>query len=387
MDTRSPDKPKYSLKFKIFKNPAIGIAIQTAEVGEKVPILQRGFLYEGGSDFFLTALTHIHQLYLNDFFSQNHIDPSCLTNCLIQISPENEVHVDIEIPVVASIRHKQIPQGGIKKGDPILSDDIADINKIEFLNVPLKKDWGKIHIFTVKNRRGIYFDLTPLDPHPDFQPDHIERSLATFYAFLLFPEIIDIFPKIKKNLFNRGWFPFIRLLGSDFQKLSIAIEKQSQIEETEQCIIQSFDKEKILFIFESWMQNPLFKEHESILQQGLNKFIECDDISSISILYPRIEGLLRYLYAKKCKKDPTISDLRDMLVKETENKNKSSNLYLPLEFDEYLKSFYFNRFDVPKNKTKISRHSVAHGVSRQEDYSRISALQAILILDQLNYYI
>jgi hypothetical protein len=385
MDALSVDKPKYSYTFKIDDNPAIGIAIQTAEPGEEVPILQRGFFYEGGSVFFLTTLSYTHVLYLKKWFDENGVDPSTQKNCLIQISPENEIHVDIEVPVIASIRHKQIPEGGIKKGDPITSGQIADIDEIEFLNVKIKKNWGIIFIFSVNGRRGIYFDFIPLDPNPNFQPNNLERSLATCFAFLIYPELLEIYPKIKNDLFKRGWFPFVRLLGPDFQKISIAIDKQSEIEETEQKIIQSFDKDRLLSIVNSWMQNPLFKTHEEILRHGVNKFIEGDDISTIHILYPRIEGILQYLYAKKCKKQPHVSDLREMLLIETQNKNKNSNLLLPFDFDEYLRIFYFKHFDVPKNKVDIGRHSVSHGVA--QDFSKTAAFQAIMILDQLNYYI
>lgn len=105
-----------------------------------------------------------------------------LRNCLIQISPENEIHVDIDVPIIVSVLPKQIPQGGIQKGDPITEDQIADINEIEFLNVRIKKDWGKIFIFSLKGRRGIYFDFSPIDPKPNYQPDTLERSIATCFA-------------------------------------------------------------------------------------------------------------------------------------------------------------------------------------------------------------
>lgn len=77
MDAPSANDPKYSFQFKITEKPAIGFAVSEPDAERKVSVVTRGFFYEGGSDFFLVALTHTQQLYLNDFFQKKTLIRPC----------------------------------------------------------------------------------------------------------------------------------------------------------------------------------------------------------------------------------------------------------------------------------------------------------------------
>lgn len=376
---------QYSYKFKIMDMPSIGVALSEAE-NNKVKVLQRGFLLEHDSNIFSTALSEFQKLYLNHFFNEMNIDMSGIGNFVIQISPDNEVHVEINTPLKGSILAKGPSKQKIKKGDPVTKNQIADIKELEMPYIEIKENWGKIVFFSVNSKRGLYLDLTPLDVNSDFFSYPLEKPLAQLYTYLTFPELIETFPKIQKKLIKRGWFPFIHLLGTDFERLSSAIEKKLKIDEIEKEIIDSFDDEYILSLVDEWMKNPLFqthKSHEDIIRRGIDRYLNNDYISAIHILIPRIEGLLRYLYAETSSKNASFSDLREML--KNIGSKKDSNLILPFDFDEYLKSFYFKGFTVYNKDVKVSRMSIAHGVAI--DYSKKSAFQAIMILDQLSYYI
>ena len=147
----------------------------------------------------------------------------------------------------------------------------------------------------------------------------------------------------------------------------------------------SFTAEEIQSWVDSWMTKAIFKPHEKIIRKGVEKYIEGDDISAISILYPKIEGLMRYSFNGENEK-PTSKELRDALAENAKEKSPSSTLFLPDMFNEYLKEFYFRQFNLKKQDTDLSRHSHSHGVATIDDYSRTASLQAILILDQIHYY-
>jgi hypothetical protein len=52
-----------------------------------------------------------------------------------------------------------------------------------------------------------------------------------------------------------------------------------------------------------------------------------------------------------------------------------------------LKDAIFPKFDLEKGEIVLSRHTSSHGIAKVEDYSKIRAIQMILILDQLYFYI
>ena len=56
-------------------------------------------------------------------------------------------------------------------------------------------------------------------------------------------------------------------------------------------------------------------------------------------------------------------------------------------FLQYLKEVVFANFDVNQGKVDLSRHSSSHGVAEVEKYTKERALQMILILDQIFFYL
>jgi hypothetical protein len=63
-------------------------------------------------------------------------------------------------------------------------------------------------------------------------------------------------------------------------------------------------------------------------------------------------------------------------------------LGFPTIIYDYLNITIFNNFNPLLNgKIDLSRHSTSHGVANAEDYTKIKALQAILTLDQLYFYL
>jgi len=380
-------RPQYSFNIKINDAPAMGISTEAAKAGDKGSVIVRGFIYDSKGYLFFNSLEHIAQLYLNKWLIQQQLKASAIDNCLIQISPDNDIWVNVNCPTIMEMVYKQIPKTGINKGDPITRENIADIRKINLPNIEFIPNYAKIYFFSIGWRRGIFVDFSPL--HENFEPsdEQIETSLATCYAFLMFPEIVDIYPRIKDKLFEKGWFPFVRILGENFKHLANMLDNNLDIVEAEKKIVDSFDQEQLLSILDKWMLNPVFKEHDTFLIHGINEYLEGDLISSAHILYPRIEGLLRYIYAKNSGKDPKTPDLRANLKSELINKTGTTTLLLPLDFDDYLKDFYFRNFSVPNQQIEISRHSIAHGVIQTEKITKTSIFQAIMILDQINYYV
>ena len=263
------------------------------------------------------------------------------------------------------------------------------LRKILFPGVHFLEKSAIIFIFSDSWRRGLYFDFFPLDNEYQYSTENLNELFAKFYTNLHFPEIYRQMPELKQKLYDRGWFPFIRLLGHDYNNIFFTMSNQLPLDEYEILMVNSYDP-AIKGIVESWMKNTQFKEREVFIKKGIQEYLEGDYISAISILYPQIEGLFRGLPPAddEKKRVPMGEILTDRIVQVVSEKHPDSSLFISDQFKEYLINSFFSKFDPNDGPAELSRHSMTHGMAiREEDYSKITAFQAILILDQLSFYI
>ena len=103
-----------------------------------------------------------------------------------------------------------------------------------------------------------------------------------------------------------------------------------------------------------------------------------------------MEGIIRLQYFRDTGKGKKVrlQDLLTHLVEKGKTKSGSDySLFLPLPFLNYLKDIVFADFDLETGQVDLSRHSSSHGVAKAEAYTKTKALQAILVLDQIYFYI
>ena len=298
------------------------------------------------------------------------------------MNDKNQAEILINTPTIMQI----IAKKRLDAGSLITKEDIADIRKIEFPGINIESYCGIFYIFSAGWRRGLYFDLTSLEKskvRKNFKK--LETLFATFHAYIVFPEIFKLDENIKNKMTEYGWFPFIRILGKRFKELHEAIKNDFPIQDVSLSIINTFDEESIRKMCDIWMSKEEFRSHETIIRKGVDEYLEGDFISSIHILYPRIEGIIRLMCEESNKKLNSID-----LIKKLESVAKEKdglNLYLPEDFKTYLLKFFFASFSLEEEKITLSRHSLAHGVARAQDFDKIKAFQGIMILDQIFFYI
>lgn len=375
-------EPEYKFEILIEGKLVVGFSIDAARAGNNVRVAQRCFLTDYDGDLFFTCLDQISRIYLRDWMPSSRKKESAISNCLIFIQKNNEAEVFINIPTAMQIISKR----SIEKGGEIYREDIADLIRVEFPGIQMKSDCAVIYIFSKGWRRGLYFDLLPVQPQSSHRTSDLETLFASFHSYLLFPEVHRLEPNVKEKMFECGWFPFIRILGRHFEEIYNTLKNEFPLIEVEMKVVDSFDEKSIRGMKDAWMTKEVFKKHKTFIETAIDKFIEKDYISAIHILYPRIEGLMRYIYIGESGK-PTSKKLVDKLTAPVAKKSIDLSLFVPEDFNEYLKQFYFSSFDLGKSKINLSRHSLAHGVAKEEDFSKIRAFQAILVLDQIFHYV
>lgn len=139
-------------------------------------------------------------------------------------------------------------------------------------------------------------------------------------------------------------------------------------------------------------KKQVFQDKRPILEAGVNAFLECNNdgyITCIKTLISEIEGIIRFQYLRDTHKGKAKLQtlLTHIIEKGREKTGSDVSLFLPLEFLSYLRDNVFADFNLETGQLDLSRHSSTHGVAKPEDYTKTKALQTILVLDQIYFYI
>ncbi len=184
----------------------------------------------------------------------------------------------------------------------------------------------------------------------------------------------------------RGWFPFQRILGKNFDNLYNDIMRFpfGNFYFPYLPILNAFDNKKINELISDWKQTEIMPCKQ--LEIGLEHYQNQDPFSSMHVLAPYIEGIVRYTLNKKTKsmKQPEISEKISKDLEKQLHATDNDSLYVK-GFKAYLENTWFTPFSNNETTSTISRNIVSHGISQYEECTMEKALQLILTIDQLYY--
>ena len=103
-----------------------------------------------------------------------------------------------------------------------------------------------------------------------------------------------------------------------------------------------------------------------------------------------MEGIIRLQYHSETGKGKNVrlDELLTYIIGKGDEKGKSeSSLLFPKTLLKYLNDVVYANFNLESGEVDLSRHSLSHGVAKPEDYTKYKALQVILLLDQIYFYI
>jgi len=360
-----------------------GFVVETAKQGEMVKVQTHGTLISD-DPLFYTYIDQISSIFLRNI----------LVNAIYQflVIIHDNLTADVyynEIPIKILMLSKR----AFKKGEMVFNNDIADIKELVFENIKISDTDKLIYCFKVGWKFGLFFDL-----HRENNPlniKNIQLDIGAMYRYLSFQYVYDIVDSEMnfETLVNDGWFPFIEILGSDFKEISEAYKNYPPLLERANRIIEKFDSERINKISSKWWKNTIFAEKKMIIETALNAYAQDTSegfITCIKIIVTELEGILRFnLFNETGKgKDVHVRDLLNHILDKGKDKTGSEfSLFLPRYFLKYLETSVFAQFNIEAGGLSLSRHTSSHGVAKPEDYTKCRALQMILILDQIYFYI
>lgn len=356
-----------------------GISVGNIEPNQTASILARAFIDSFDKNFQKYA-TNI----LSMFVSRNEI--ASLNRLLIVIKPDNRAFIYRFFPMQLGILAKR----DMSKGTLVSSNDIADLASIHFQDDFFKIDIadGDKVVFLIREgvNFGLYFYFSGLATNASRESD-----IAYHFKRFLYRSLFDFLAQ-ETNLaaiIDDGWFPFIRLIGSTFEKLIQYYSEGAKYETFISEILDSYTDEVIINIMNSWSKSPFFGDKKMIIEAGINAYLRADYVSCIKNIASEIEGIIRTsLYIETQNSNPSMREIKNHLISKGISKFRDDRaLGFPTLFSSYLENSVFANSYISDPTIVVSRHTVGHGVAKFENYTRIRAFQIILTLDQVFFYL
>ena len=282
----------------------------------------------------------------------------------------------------------------LEVGALIKKSDIADVQALEFPEIEIQDSDSVICCLKVGWKFLLYFNF--LSEGRKLDVASMQTDLGRLYRYLSFQEVYHTLESEAcfKNMVADGWFPFVELLGKDYEELAAIYQNgKSSSDHAVKTLLDRFDESRLKVMTDKWWENLLFQEKRELLQAGIDAFLgrtKSDYINCIKTLYTEIEGIMRLLYFKETGKGSRIGqkEFIGQLIEigERYTGTDSNSLLLPQQFLKYLTENVFANFNVDTGMVDLSRHSVAHGAAEGKEYTSERALQGILILDQIYFY-
>ena len=362
----------------------VGIFTWVARDGKSAQVRSREFLSSEDGDQLIERLEKMSRDILNKIPADRRPKPSQIDHLLAIIHKDKTATLyinELEFKLGISTKRKG------EVGQSVYDDDIADIPTLEFLDVEIPNDAGIVFIFSFEWRKGLFYDLMPLHPNSDGLRDYnINHLLGQLYVSLMLQDRIKIPEDVWEKMFAQGWFPFISLSSSLIDGMKKYAEAGGKIDDLLPKITEEV-KQSLNDWLEKWAEKSLYKEHIGLLRTAAERFLASDHHSTISILYPRIEGLLRDYHRRSHGSGERQSQdkLVETAVQADLSEDKPKLPLLPEKFQRYLSEVYFQNFD-PNQPEGVSRNTVSHGVAPVEAFSEKGSVIGFLILDQLLYF-
>jgi hypothetical protein len=362
-----------------------GIVMRNTYAGDDAPVMVRACITSDQPDFhiFMRGLERILMQRLDEAGAK--IFWPNVTQFALLVRPDDTAELFVnDFPVIGEMLAKR----DAVAGEVVRASGIGDIRRVSLPTVEYQPEDRLVICLKIGWRFVLFFDLhrdVPLDR------DRVERELASAYRRMTYRDLYDALEN--EALFSRivtaGWFPFIEIVDGTFEGLLHALTSDFDVVGEIGVLISKFDSDRIDQMSRKWWAKKPLGNRQAILQSGLAAYERNDWVASLKILLTEIEGIIRDAYVDTHSTNAKLPQLLEFACKNASQKaGMDDSLFFPVQFLTYLREYTFGSFDpVAGTGAKASRHTVGHGAARADDYTQERALQAILTVDQLAFYL
>lgn len=305
------------------------------------------------------------------------VSPSQIDHLLAVIDRSGAATVYVnELRMVAKARLAQ----SCEAGQTLTRDDCVDFGELD-MGVPIPPECGVVCVMSVGWRKALYFDFGPLVDCGKLRAHPIAETLGQVHSYLVYQERCNLSPEEWSAIADAGWFPFIGL-SMDIVKTMRALAATGKPIDDITDMAASEVVRRLDDWRGAWTANPAFSDHAPFLDAAIARFRDDDFISASSILYQRIEGLMRSNAHRRGEEGKlTQKVLAHHAVPDAPSGRFSP--MLPARFLDYLTNVYFATFTPDQVDLPANRNTIGHGVVAAAQMSKKAAVVGFLIVRQL----
>lgn len=365
--------------------PLLGISAGSAAEGGTVPVwLQLGVtsdehLFHSAVPGFCGELTRLAA----DVDSPINLESANSILLRVRVDRSAQLWVD-----AAATSLDAVTKRPIGAGQPVFAADIADVTGVRFPAVDFEATDGVLYLFRKNWRFGLYYDFR-LDGTLDV--DEMSRHIGAIYRNLAFRHLYDTVADVAAMdaLRQAGWFPFIDIAGGAFDTLANAFRTGIGIAAAEAGVADQYNNARMDRLAERWLAHPVLGERRLVLGSALEAFRRGDYVSTVKTVLTEIEGILNEAHRQAFGSGAKLAKLLKFVGSAGEMKaGAPDTLLFPQSFRDFLTRNTFAHSDTrTPGGAAGSRHPVSHGAAGEDAYTRVRALQAVLTLDQLVFFL
>lgn len=373
--------------FNLEGNPPCGLAESIGVKGEEIKIRTSGFFTSMEGERFVSLAEGFESL-ISPALLHFKVLPSGIDHLVAIFHPDGRVEVFCnELLQRACCQLRDVSGQGVKKNQSLTVNNIGDIKSVQFFDkdmnpIIIPPNSGLIYIFSVSWRKGLFFDLSPLANEKKPRVDDIEKVMGKNFTLLTFYELYAANENEWTKLFEWGWFPFIGMSNGDRGSLILMAREGRYLEShiIEYC--KNFAKD-LRGRISNYEKKDFLSASIFFIKSAADHYEKEEWPAAISILYPRIEGIMRHvLKNEKVAARKLYPNIENLIGK----REVHSSLF-PIQFEKFLKTVVYKDFDLTTGNTDLGRHSYAHGAARFDDFNFINSTLLFLILDQMYFYL
>jgi hypothetical protein len=334
--------------------------------------------------------------------------PHPLRQALVALTPfeggQSRVYLDDEVVIIASARTKY---GVLSKGDPVTLDDIVDLRDVRFRDVDIATEpflWLRVQ---PDGGVTLYFCFGPAVPHAMSRlagttADEATARWAEWLAGLSraigdviaqdllqqwFEAALPSDDTLRRAMLDDGWFPAPSLLPNPWGAMCAAYARGSTDDAT-RLAVEALGPAKLRTMLLAWVSREPFAAHREFLEAGMRYFEAGDFVASVSVVLPRIEGIVnRAREAAGVGATPKFAKLFDGIERLGDPEFGSGWLGSRIHggFSGFVERYFgahFHPGDADAGRRR-GRHAHAHGATEFAQYDARYALQLFLAVDAL----
>ena len=378
-------------KFELDYLPG-GFTLESGTAGSSINVCTLEFLTFDDGALFIERLEKTWSIFAGKIKTKSRIDVSKIGNFLAIINPNKRGIIYIN---ELQMYYKARVKGKAKKGIEVFEDDLADILRLDVKyktdTIVFPENSAVVFLFSLGWRKALFYDYTPLIKRDNkMQKRDIDLNLlwGQYLAYIMKHQIFNLSESEWSEMFEQGWFPFTSLKTKTIGAMISLLRENKPID----MMLKDIAKEvtdNLDSMLDRWKSNKVLDNQLKFIERARERFENDDYLSAGSIIYPRIEGIIRMTDSniktdrKKTKKQKVLA----RLVKERAVYKNEYSMLLPNKYYEYISQYYFKTFkSLPSSDSDLlNRNLLAHGIAGFNQFNLKACILAFLIIDQLSY--